>query len=64
MGLGFPKIWVTLSWGPFLGSYYLGYYVRVPYFSKLPQNVKIEVDADGDMTAPLQAIVDSCPRPR
>ena len=34
----FPKIRGTVFWGPYNkdpGSYYLGYYIRVPYFRKL-----------------------------
>ena len=33
----FPKMGVTLFWGPYKkGSDYLGYYIGVPYFWKLP----------------------------
>ena len=30
----FPKIRGTVFWGPSKGSYYLGYYIRVPLFSE------------------------------
>ena len=33
---GFPKIRGTLFWGPYNKDYYLGCYIRVPYFRKLP----------------------------
>ena len=34
---GFRKLGGTLLWGPYKeGSYYLGYYIRVPYFRNLP----------------------------
>ena len=34
----FPKIWSTLFWGPYNKdpTIYIGYYIRVPYFRKLP----------------------------
>ena len=37
----FPKIWGTLFWGPYdKDPTILGYYIRVPYFQKPPNNTR------------------------